>query len=319
MGLDHICRGRALRIAVEFTALAILLLAGGAGAATLTVCSSGCTYNSIQVAINAASTGDIVEVQSGTYYENVNVNKSLILKGIDTGGGKPVVNARGNGDAITLSAGNSVLEGFTIVNSGEWPNAGILVNSNNNLLRNNNASNNGNGISLWYSSNNTLISNNASSNNNYNGIYLGYSSNNNMLSNNTASNNSHGIFIGSSSNNMLNGNNILSNNNYGIYLFYSSNNMLNDNNILSNNYDGILIMASSNNTLTNNKMVGNNYNFLLSGIYDSDFNNQIDKSNLVDGKPIYYINGASDIIYDPSTNAGTFYCINCINVTIKNL
>ena len=52
---------------------------------------------------------------------------------------------------------------------------------------------------------------------------------------------------------------------------------------------------------------------------DSDFDNHIDKSNLVDGRPLYYIKNASDITYDSSSNAGTFYCISCINVTIKNL
>ncbi len=271
MESDHICRGRALRIAVEFAALAILLLAGGAGAATLTVCSSGCTYTSIQAAINAASTGDIVEVQSGTYYENVNVNKSLTLKGIDIGGGKPVVDARGNGNAITLSAGNSVLEGFAARNSSVWPNAGIKVNSNNNNIKNNTASNNyDDGISLYSSSNNTLSNNTAS--NNWDGISL-YSSSNNTLSNNTASNNGNGISL----------------------------------------------YSSSNNTLIGNTMFGNSYNFGLGGNSDSDFDQNIDTSNLVDGKPIYYVKNAANQIYDGSTNAGTFYCISCNNVTIRGL
>ncbi len=185
MGSNNICRGRALRIAVEFAALTILLLVGGAGAATLTVCSSGCTYTSIQAAISTASTGDVIEVQSGTYYENVDVNKQLILRGIDNGGGKPVVDANGAGSAITLSVGNSTLEGFAARNS-EWPNTGIKVNSNNNNIKNNTASNNSNGIDLYSSSNNTL-SNNTASNNSY-GISLYYSSNN-TLSGNTASNN----------------------------------------------------------------------------------------------------------------------------------
>ncbi len=66
-------------------------------------------------------------------------------------------------------------------------------------------------------------------------------------------------------------------------------------------------------------MAENKYNFGLYGGSDSDFNNQIDTSNLVDEKPVYYIRGALNSIYDSSTNAGTFYCINCINVTVKNL
>ena len=37
---------------------------------------------SIQKAIDAASPGDIIEIQSGTYNESINITKSLILRGI---------------------------------------------------------------------------------------------------------------------------------------------------------------------------------------------------------------------------------------------
>jgi len=66
-------------------------------------------------------------------------------------------------------------------------------------------------------------------------------------------------------------------------------------------------------------MTGNKYNFDLHGVSDSDFNNQIDTSNLVDGKPIYYVKNAKNTVYDSYTNAGTFYCINCVDITIKDL
>jgi hypothetical protein len=40
-----------------------------------------------------------------SYYEHVNVTKTLTLQGVDcTGSGLPVVDAGGSGDAITLSA-----------------------------------------------------------------------------------------------------------------------------------------------------------------------------------------------------------------------
>jgi len=55
-------------------------------------------------------------------------------------------------------------------------------------------------------------------------------------------------------------------------------------------------------------MNGNQENFYLYGDTDSDFDNNIDTSNLVDGKPIYYLIKDSDTTYDSSSNAGTFYC-----------
>jgi len=133
------------------TALAIMLMAGGAGAATLTVDDSGgADYTRIQDAINNSNASDIIDVYSGTYYENVNVNKALTLRGI----GMPVVNAGGNGSAITLAVDGITLEGFTAKGGGL---SGISISSNSNTLSDNNASNNTQGISLSTSSNNTLI------------------------------------------------------------------------------------------------------------------------------------------------------------------
>ncbi|MCX9081475.1 MAG: hypothetical protein OIN83_04695 [Candidatus Methanoperedens sp.] len=137
-----------LRIAVGLIVLG-LLLAGSANAATLTVCPSGCAYSSIQKAINASSNGDTILVKSGTYFENVNVTKQLMLHGI----GNPVVDAGGSGSAITLSANGIRLEGFTATGGGDYyyydsPEAGIKVSSSNNTLSGNIASNNYEGISL---------------------------------------------------------------------------------------------------------------------------------------------------------------------------
>lgn len=49
----------------------------------------------IQATINRAGYGDRIIVKSGLYTENLNVTKKVALIGLDTGGGKPVVNAGG--------------------------------------------------------------------------------------------------------------------------------------------------------------------------------------------------------------------------------
>ena len=121
-------------------------------------------------------------------------------------------------------------------------------------------------------------------------------------------------FSSSSNNNILNNNTIFGNHS-GISLSSSNNNTL-INNTVSSNAEGIFLDFSSENTLAGNKMDGNQYNF---GVYDPCFPNYIDTSNTVDGRPIYYILNANNKVYDSSTNAGTFHCINCNNVTVKDL
>ena len=277
----------------------VLACAGTAAGATWVVDDeggAGVDYTTIQAAVNAAAAGDTIEVRSGTYDENVDVTKQLILRGI----GMPVVDAGGSGGAaVTLSADEITLEGFTTTNVSSYY-AGLNVissnntlssntsntygicmhSSNNNTLSSNKASNNNTasrnniGIYLRSSSNNTLIGNTAS-NNNGQGIYL-YSSSNNTLSNNMASNTYSGIFMAFSSNNTLS-NNTVSNSDYGIYLWRSSNNTLSSN-TASNNLNGIYVSSSSNNTLSSNNASNNLY-----GIYvSSSSSNILYHNNLVE-------------------------------------
>ncbi len=264
----------AFRLAVGISIL-ILLLGNGAGAAA--IISVPDDYARIQWAIDNATDGNTIEVQSGIYYENLSVNKNLTLRGI----GMPVVDAKGNGSTITLLADGIRLEGFTATGSGSHPEAGIKVTSSNNSLIGDNASNNsGNGIYILDSMNNTLIGNNASSNkyygielirssnntlsgnnasNNNNGIYLYVDSGSNLLNENSAnSNNYHGIKLYFSGNNTLTGNNASNNKNNGFNLDFSSNNMLRNNFANSNTYDGIYLSSSNNNTIYNNYFFNNN-------------------------------------------------------------
>jgi hypothetical protein len=61
----------------------VFWLANKAVAAPLDVCPSGCTYTTIQAAVNNAAPFDTVNVSAGTYPENVVINKSLTVQGAD--------------------------------------------------------------------------------------------------------------------------------------------------------------------------------------------------------------------------------------------
>ena len=102
-----------------YLVIALLLFAGFAQGSTFTVVLG----QSLQAAIDAASKGDTIDVQNGTYYESVNVTKQLDLRGID----HPVLNAGGKESAIRLLAEGISLRGFIIQNAIR---AGILAKSN---------------------------------------------------------------------------------------------------------------------------------------------------------------------------------------------
>ncbi|MCR3884535.1 MAG: right-handed parallel beta-helix repeat-containing protein [Methanothrix sp.] len=146
---------------------AVVALAGGG---TITVCSSGCDYSSPKAAIFAAREGDVVEVMSGRYYDHQKIDKKIVLLGVDSGGGKPVLDATGYASPITVTADGVVVEGLRLMNGGPGS-AGILVVSSGNVIVNNDASNNYVGVRLVGSNNSKVQGNVASGNLEY-GIVL---------------------------------------------------------------------------------------------------------------------------------------------------
>jgi len=254
-------------------------------------------YAKIQWAIDNATAGDTIIVKSGTYYEKVNVIKQLILRGVDTGTDKPVVDTCGHGNAIELYADGITLEGFNVTNSGStWYDSGIIIHSSNNIISANTISNNAYCIRIRGSSNinnNNIITGNIIRSNYGFGIHIdGYSSNNTITGNNVSSNSDSGIYLWYSNNNIISSN-MISNNNRGLYFGSScDNNTITDNMISSNNC-GILLSRSKNNTLSSNTVTKTyTYNGLC--LVESD-------NNIIDGNTVSnnYDNG---ILLDRSKN-----------------
>jgi hypothetical protein len=98
-------------------------------------------YTDIQTAIDNASPGDTITVDSGTY-NGIIVNTPVSLMGLNTGGGLPVIMGTGSGTGIDITTDNVLVEGFSVTG---WS-TGIYVVLNNCTVTGNTASNNIGGV-----------------------------------------------------------------------------------------------------------------------------------------------------------------------------
>jgi parallel beta-helix repeat protein len=237
------------------------------------------------------STANITSVDNVTYYFTDNIYDEIVVQrsNITMDGNRYTLQGYGSGKGFGLTGINNV----TIKNTnikGFW--TGIYLNSTSSTaISGNNITNNGYGIRFSYSSDNSISGNNIT-------------------------NNGYGIRFSYSSSNTISGNNITENGGAGIWLSYSSDNSISGNNITNNDY-GIPLYYSSNNTLRNNDASNNKYHFGVYGWLLSHYIQDIDDSNTVNGKPVYYWVNRRDVAVP--LDAGYVALVNCTSMTVQNL
>ncbi|MEK7851112.1 MAG: NosD domain-containing protein, partial [Deltaproteobacteria bacterium] len=190
------------------------------------------------------------------YTENIVISKPLTVKS-SKGADAAVVHAAVPGKPVfeVKNVREAEIAGFTATGSLI---AGIYINASDNVrIKDNKAIDNGSGIILSSSNNNTLSNNVASSNKQY-GIYLKSSSRNTLDKNNVRSNMDTGIFLSSSNYNSLAGNNVNLNKWNGILLWSSHSNTLKGNKALRNMF-AIVLSDSNDNLMTGNSTWPNIY------------------------------------------------------------
>jgi parallel beta-helix repeat protein len=144
------------------------------------------------------------------------------------------------------------------------------------------------------------------------------SRNNVTIKNLQIGSNLYGIYLYGASKNTISGNTLV-NNSYGVYLMEGSQNTITGNNV-TNNGVGINIMSSSNNILRDNKM-NNVHNLAVYGSEASHFDNDIDDSNIVNGKKVYYLIGEINLVINSVTfpDVGYLALVNCQNISVHHL
>jgi len=244
-------------------------------------------YTTIQAAIYAANAGDTIRVRNGTYLENLKVNQSvkLIGEGLPTIYGDSV--GMWGAPTVDILAENVTICGFIVQHSPYGVNErdfgidlGIRSNITANIIRYN-----------------------------MDGIRVGsYCS----VINNIVEYNYDGIFCGSSRNNITG--NVIANNSDGVVIWDALNYLVN--NTIVGNGDG-LDLASYQCVLRGNNMTGNGYNLISVEHVLEHLINDIDTSNTVNGKPVYYwINQSHKTV--PS-DAGYVAVVNSTDITVEGL
>ncbi|MBI4136796.1 right-handed parallel beta-helix repeat-containing protein [Candidatus Roizmanbacteria bacterium] len=116
-------------------------------------------------------------------------------------------------------------------------------------------------------------------------------------------------------------NNHVFNNSLGFRIESSADSLLENNHVTDNRGIGIyFIFASSHMTMRGNEMDGSQNDIYLRGTLDfGGIGHDIDTTNTVGGKSIYYFENHEDVLIENIPDMGAFYCISCRRVTVRNV
>jgi parallel beta-helix repeat protein/predicted outer membrane repeat protein len=253
-------------------------------------------YNTIQSALDAADSGDTIEVFPGTYYENINfMGKNIVLRSTDpknpTVVTSTIIDGGKNGSVVTFrnsETNQARLEGFTIQNGrGIYEDehtvrdgGGIFVDHSSpsiigNIIVGNTAEGYGGGIAVLYGSSPTIIENTISGNTaeRYGGGISVWGSSptitGNTISRNKSDNAGGGIFAGGGSSPIINNNSISGNTAEGHAIWWNFTSTITGNTINENtaNVGGGIWVGESDPNINNNTISGNTAEVYGGGIY----------------------------------------------------
>jgi len=260
------------------------------------------TTDNLQKILNKSQNGDVIVLEPGRYLGNFIINKQITLRGA-SGETKAIIDAQGQGHALTLKNSYITIDNLNIINwgddlteqnSGIYSNEKVAVSSDkksdkntyknkskkratNLIIKNNTLSGDGFGIWLNHVTKAEIFNNSVKGNltmrsaDRGNGIQVANVTYSHVHQNETY-NTRDGIYVISSQNNLIESN-TMHDLRYGIHYMYSYDNTVKNNTAYSTRA-GYALMSSRRLIIVGNKTTDSeDYGFLLNFITQSTFTN----------------------------------------------
>jgi nitrous oxidase accessory protein len=268
-------------------------------------------YPTIQEAVNAAYRGDTVLVRSGTYRENVVVNKSISLIG-ESPTSTTIDGGEYNGPALHITAGNTSVSGFTIQN-GIYT---VFVDGCScNIIEKNVFQGGFDGIFFWDSNNDTVDENTFSSCFDY-GVLLGGYCSKSIVRDNVVEHTWYGIGLWNSSYNIVYNNTVEHTGNgthpvrtfepAGILVYdHSKCNEIIGNRLSNNDWNGVAIALNSTDNLITDNVVSSSD---CCGVWvEENSSRNFFNHNLFNNQKQVHIENASNTWNDSYPSGGNYW------------
>jgi parallel beta-helix repeat protein len=278
-------------------------------------------YTRIQDAINDSQNEDTVYVYdaSSPYHEHLVITKSIALLGENEAtteiNGSTLDNSL---DTVNITGTHVTMSGFRItLNRGYYYQAAIKVTGTYASISHCIIDRNG-WIGIYLEGARLCKIRDCQLNNNLVAVYL-IRSRGNTFSNCSCLGNSDAITLFESSDDNQLINCTCKNNNFdNIHIQQSSGNHI-ISCVCENGYDGISLAYAPGTLMQNNTMTNNYANFGIGSPDIADFYCEIDASNTIDGKPMYYLLAQQDLHFNGTTDIGFLGLVGCSNISVDNL